>query len=121
MKNLKLFLMLVSVSGFIWFSKANSCIHKNSLSEMEISGTEYYCPKCKIELLPASKNVWVDSDKDCQTCDGDGLVDDVDKYGNIIKNGRECDICHGSGKKQKLITINYLYCSKCHSEYSYPE
>ncbi len=121
MKNLKLFLTLMSISGFMYLTEANVDIRKNDLSEIKISGTGYYCPKCKVELLPASKNVWVDSDEDCTICGGDGLVNDVDRFGNIIKNGRQCDICHGRGKKQKLITIKYLYCPKCYSEYSYPE
>ena len=34
----------------------------------------------------------------------------IDEKGNIKKDSVECPICHKSGKKQKLITIRYLFC-----------
>lgn len=116
MKKLNLFLMLVSVSGLFCFTKANDTTH-----HYDSSTTDYYCTKCKIKLLPASKEIWVDSNKDCSTCGGDGFTDGVDRNGKIIKNCIICSACEGSGKKKKMITIKYLYCPKCHMEYSYPK
>lgn len=120
MRKLILFLVLLPVSGLLCFVEASVYTEKDYVSE-NIFGTGYYCPKCNVELLPASKNKWVDSDENCDYCDGDGYIDGVDEKGNIKKDSVECPICHKSGKKQKLITIRYLFCPKCHAEYSYPK
>lgn len=120
MKKLNLFLVLLPVSGLLCFVEA-SVYNENDYISENTSGTGHYCKDCNVELLPASKDKWVDSDEDCSYCHGDGYVDGVDENGNIIKNTVECPACKTSGKKQKLIKIKYLLCPKCHKEYSYQE
>ncbi len=120
MRKLNLFLVLLSISGLFCFAEAGVYMENDNVSEI-MSDTGYYCRKCNVELLPTSKNKWVDSDEDCDYCKGDGYVDGYDENGHILKNVIECPICKTSGKKQKLITIRYLYCSKCNLEYSYPK
>lgn len=106
-------LVCVSIAGAIEYRNYNISFQQD--------GDEYYCNKCKVKLMPRSKNVWTNTKEKCKTCGGDGKVNDVDKDGHIIPNGKVCPICDGGCYEKKLTIVNYLHCSKCKKDYSYPK
>ena len=80
---------------------------------------DYYCSYCKSKLSKKSEQVWVNTTKKCRHCGGDGLVNDVDRNGRIIKNAKTCPVCDGGCYEKELTTIYYLHCNKCGRDFDY--
>ena len=77
------------------------------------------CPNCHVPLTLCSKYHKKYGPKSCYHCKGDGLIDDVDRNGRIIKNALTCRACDGTGKEINVVVVRWWNCKICKKNFRY--